>query len=175
MSVSLSEMRRELQKPKPSAPVVLTVQAQVRVIPIFVRRTARYRSYTATGRGIVGACLAPYLQEGDAVFVDPTIEPRDSDLVCVLLSYIVEREHFRHGPRGEEVVPATVARRESIKVLRIINGERWLVTLNDGAVRFEDMLDAEIVGTVTAWHRQRWWRRPAMWRLAEIEPAISQT
>jgi hypothetical protein len=156
----------EHRRPKPSEPV--HTQERLRVLKPFIRKTRLFNAATAAPRGISGTCLDPYLRAGDCVWIDPSIAPRDGDLILVMLTYVIEREHIAFGPRGEEVIPDRVARRESLKLLRIIDGVRWLVTLNDGAVRLDDMEGAEIIGTVTAWHRWRWWRRPSMRKLRKI-------
>lgn len=170
MSVSLSDMR-ELRKPSAPAPV-LSEQREIRIVRPFVRKTRRYVARRGSWLAVVGTCLQPFLQEGDAVFVDPTVEAREGDLVCAMLSYVLEKRVSVYGPTPDRdvYVPTKIARRESIKVLRIVEGVRWLVTVSDGAQRLDDLIDAEIVGVVTGWHRWKWWRRPAMRKLRRLRP-----
>lgn len=109
-----------------------------------VEQLDRYMSSVTTEIwGISGNCLNPWLCEGDAIWIDRTIaEPVDGDLVVVSLRY--------RKSLGFIGMAAPSVRRDSMKQLRIIDGQYWLASA-DGWIEWPT--DAKLVGVVIAWHR----------------------
>jgi hypothetical protein len=139
----------------------------VRIVPLFIRwldfdAARRVRESGAIDPGVWRVvsedCLAPYLCDGDAVMVAFDRQPRDGDLV------LVEMRYRRAGMIGE----GSIRTRESLKQLRIVGGERFLCA-TDGGVSADPH---EILGTIVAWHRRRWWRRPSPTRM-RFEPRLA--
>jgi len=97
-------------------------------------------------------CLRPYLCDRDVVMIDFDRKPIDGDLVLVAMRY------RRAGFIGGE---GSLKTQESCKQLRVVNGERYLCAA-DGDVSADPH---EILGTVVAWYRPGWWRRPSPKRM----------
>jgi hypothetical protein len=108
--------------------------------------TLRFNRATAIPLLGQGDCLAPWLVEGDVAWYDPTIEPLNGDLVAVMMEY------RRLSGGGDRV------RLIAVKQLQISGSRRFLVC-NQGCVMTDNV---EMLGTVTAWRRPGWWRRPSV-------------
>ncbi|MGQ0430118.1 MAG: S24 family peptidase [Gammaproteobacteria bacterium] len=119
-------------------------QRRVR-IGLCVRPTARFTP-TAEARGVLGDCLSPYLNDGDVVWFDRTLEPRDGDLVLARIWY------------ARETTVQSWQEREAVKQLRFVDGRPFLVC-NEGRLPADEI---EILGPVTAWYRPGWWKRPSV-------------
>jgi len=116
------------------------------------------------GRGIPllarGPCLEPWFLEGDVTWHDPMVTPDDCDLVAVELP-------FKRRGRND----GTIVRLTAIKQYRIESGRRYLCC-NQGFVPMEE---AELLGTVTAWRRPSWWRRPSVRHMKFCTPSMLDT
>jgi len=123
----------------------------VTVIWPFVGRLPRFNRRSIEARALKGACLAPYLVDGDVVFFDRTLEAQDGDLVMVGMLYQLDRG-------GMIVAHQKIVRCDAVKQLRIIGEERFLCAA-DGAVSAD--AGHEVLGPVTGWYRRAWWRRPS--------------
>jgi len=97
-----------------------------------------------------GACLAPYLQAGDIVFVDREQEPKSGDLVSVAMRYA------RRGTALGDAVSAPIVR-QAVKQYQRVDGVDHL-TSADGSVPASAHT---ITGVVVAVQRRPSWRR---WR-----------
>lgn len=125
----------------------------------FPRLTARIDHERVASTEVLlleGDCLAPYLDTGDVILWQRSVEPRDGDLVVAKIWY--ERED---PPRGW-------MQRRAIKQLRIVDGRRYLCA-NEGALPADEI---EILGTVVGWSRKGWWRRPSPRKL-RLKPEIA--
>jgi hypothetical protein len=113
------------------------------IFPSKIEYTPRFRGEgTVEPVGISGHCLDPWLSEGDVVAIDRELEPQDGDLVIVSLRY--------RKSLGFIGSAAPTVRRDSMKQLRIVDGQSWLACA-DGWIEWPR--EGRLVGVVTAWHR----------------------
>lgn len=119
-------------------------------------RTVRAEDWHA----IEGSCLSPWFEDGDAVMVDRERAPRDGDIALCAMKY--------RRTSGAIAGVGSIKICTAIKQLRVTaDGERYLVA-TDGSVSADAH---EVLGTVVAWHRRAWWRRPSPRRM-RLEPRL---
>jgi hypothetical protein len=117
-----------------------------------MRPTRSFVRATALPLLLRGPCLKPWFTEGDVVWFDPTLDPRDCDIVAFEIYY----ECTIDGERR-------CVQQKSVKQFRILDGapftSRRFLVCDEG---YLDATDIKLLGPVTAWHRPKWWRRPAV-------------
>ena len=123
-----------------------------RVLAFPTRVTERYNRKTAIPLLGYGDCLAPWFVEGDITWHDPTVEPQNGDLVAVEMTY-------RRLSGGGDTVRLTAIKQYQVVESRGFSGSQRYLVCNQGCVAADG---AKLLGTVTAWRRPRWWRRPSV-------------
>jgi len=111
---------------------------------------------------ISGNCLAPYFSDGDIVWHDDRLSPRDGDVVIANMVYLT--------PAKMLGLPPSRMRRAAIKQYRVVDGDGWLCAAEGGVPASLH----EIVGVVVCWQRtsQGFWKRRAQVREMNFHPHI---